>query len=166
MPKFTEDFYVNEKEIKNIETLSTLISDKEITQLARINEDVMIINDVIVNASKKTYGTPPKGGFVKTYIESASSNQYLSWNSLAIDKDLPSQPEVDYLFSLMADLGFKEYYYDHNYKVHAFQSGSSVLAGFHGVLIGAQEPSKQVSLRERYDYFKEIKNGVYYFEFR
>lgn len=168
-PQFNEDFYLNKAEIKHVITLSDLMNDAHITQLIRLNEQLIIINGVIVNTAMKTYGVPPKAGFSKAYTESASTNKYIDWRhliELMPDKNLPLKSKIDHLFKLMADSGVKEYHYDKDVDVHVFQSGSSVLKGFYGVLIGIESASKSISTRENYDYFNEIQSGVYYFELR
>ncbi|MGL1956386.1 MAG: hypothetical protein OCD00_03570 [Colwellia sp.] len=168
-PQFNEDFYLNNTESINVIALSTLMNNEKIIQLVRLNEHLIIINGVIINTSTKTYGVPPKGGFSEAYAESASSNDYTNWSNLVDvrpDKNIPSKSKVDHLFKLMADSGFKEYHYDNDYGVHAFQSGSNVLRGFYGILIGIETSTKEVSTRENYAYISKITDKIYYFEFR
>ena len=168
-PQFQERFYSNPTEIKNVIALSVLMKDEQITQLIYLSEHLIIVNGVIINTAMKTYGEPPEGGFFRAYAENASSYVYTDWNDLVglvSSSHIPSKSKLDHMFKLLAASGFSEYHYDKEYDVHAFQSGSNVLKGFYGVLVGSRNSSEHISIRENYDYFNEIKDGVYYFEFR
>jgi hypothetical protein len=134
-----------------------------------MNEHVIIINGIIINTSAKTFGVPPKGGYSEAFFKSASSKKYSSWSELINtmpDRNIPSKSRIEHLLKLMADSGFKEYHYDNDNGVHAFQSGSNVLRGFYGILIGFEASTKEVSTRENYAYISKITDKVYYFEFR
>jgi hypothetical protein len=168
-PQFNEEFYKNGTETKRVIELSALMRNGPITQLVRMNEHVIIINGVIINTSTKTFGIPPKGGYSEAFFKSASSKEYSSWGELINtmpDKNIPSETRIEHLLKLMADSGFKEYHYDNSYAVHAFQSGSNVLRGFYGILIGIEASTKEVSTRENYAYINKITDNIYYFEFR
>jgi len=168
-PQFNETFYKNNAETKRIIELSAVVRDSLITQLIRINKHIIIINEVIINTEIKTFGVPPKGGYSEAFFKSASSKRYSGWDELINtmpDKNIPSKLKIEQLLKLMADSGFREYHYDSGYSVHAFQSGSNVLRGFHGVLIGKKAATKDVSTRENYTYISKITDQVYYFEFR
>ncbi|CAB0150702.1 hypothetical protein PSI9734_01145 [Pseudidiomarina piscicola] len=169
-PQFNEEFYLNDVESKKVIYLSALMNDENITQLVRLSDHLIIVNGVLIDTSMRTYGIPPKGGgYSQTYAERASLNEFTDWSNLVdimADKSIPSKSKIDRLFKVMADSGFKEYHYDKDCDVHAFQSGSNVLKGFYGVLIGSEGSAKHISIRESYDYLNKIKDGIYYFEFR
>ncbi|MFC3120671.1 hypothetical protein [Agaribacter flavus] len=146
-----------------------MMYNERVSQLINLSDDLIIVNGVIINVSAQSYGVPPEGGHYNEYIKSASTQKYMNWINLIelnTDNFIPSKSTLDQLITLMLALGFKEYHYDTDLDAHVFQSGSSVMRGFYGILIGNEDASKFIINRENYDYSTEIESGIYYFELR
>lgn len=168
-PHYDEDYYRQEEVNKRVLELSKVIAENSIKQLIQFDENIVIINGLIIDTSNKTYGIAPKGGYYEAYKDSVSSKKYSNWNELKNQNPQLgnlSISEIKELQVSIAKSGFKEYYFDDVLKVHAFLTGSSVMLGFEGVLIGDKKPVQSIAKRENYSYLNQLNGNIYYFEFR
>jgi hypothetical protein len=168
-PKFDEAYYRQNEVLDNIRQLSKELQSHSIVQIDDMKNDVIILNSIIIDFKNMTYGSAPQGGFVQQYLESASSIEFSSWDELA--NKYPEQVNISfetlsrYLNSLNS-YGFKQYYYDADKSAHWFQTGSSVMHGFEGVLVTNTSTELINQYLVNYDTFTQISSDVYYFELR
>ncbi len=169
-PTYNKNYITSANILADINSLKKTISSNSITELSRLKKNkIFIMNGVIINPMKQTFGESLNGGFYKDYEIKSQKNKYSDWNSLIEQSSINtkiSEKKLNSLISKMKKDGITDIFFDSRFDVYSFQWGSSVMNGFNGIILGSKDNSESAQKKYKYDIFEQISNGTYYFELR
>lgn len=166
---YNEKFITSNSTLEQSRTIAEQLAALDLMSLSYLKEDVFIVNNLIINDNKKTYGATPEGGFYESYYIQSEKNTYENWG--VITKNItPSstaqRKDVLELLLAMKKIGVTDVHHDKTNKTFILQWGSSVMNGYNGLIFGDIEQLSEKYKANNFDDFKEINKDIFYFSIR
>lgn len=166
---YNEEFITSNSTLEQSKNIAEKLVDLNLISLSYLKEDVFIVNNLIINDHKKTYGITPEGGFYENYYIQSEKNTYSNWGVITknfIPSSTAKRKDVLELLSTMKTIGITDIHHDKTNKIFIFQWGSSVMNGYNGLILGDINQLPEKYKTDNFGDFKEINKGVFYFSIR
>lgn len=157
----------DESTLTKVETFKGFMSANNIYKIGLVEDGVYVLNELVISTNDKIYADIPAESFISDYKSFLLSNSKSNWSQM--ESKLPSNLSLDSLeehVKGMNSVGITSAYTNSSDSLHVFQSGSSVMRGFCGLMIGAQNDAEQYSKEQGFSFTEEIASKVFYFEYR
>lgn len=166
-PNYNEKLITEADMISNVETLMAKIKKYNIKEISYYSEEVIILNGIVINPLKKTFGKSPNGGFMMTYTEKAAEKNFENWNQVLVEAQPStslSQDNLNEILVDMAEIGVTDLFDDTEYNTVRIQWGNSVMSGINGLVFGENKDAEAFQEYAKFDVFKKISDGTYFFQ--
>lgn len=166
---YNEEFITSHLTMNKSKAIAKKLKKLNLTTLSRLKDKIFIVNNIVINDKKKTYGIAPEGGFYESYYIESEKNTYKSWDTITnniVPSSIVKREEVLELLSAMKEIGITDIYYNKTNETFIFQWGSSVMNGYNGLIFGDKNRLDDKYKASSFDDFKEVKKDTFYFSVR
>lgn len=166
---YNEEFITSNLTINKSKGMAKKLDELNLTALSRLKDEVFIVNNIIINNKKKTYGIAPEGGFYENYYIQSEKNPYKSWETITnniIPSSIVTEEEILELLSAMEEIGITDIYRNRANETFTLQWGSSIMNGYNGLIFGDKIRLGDKYKASQFDDFKEVSKDTFYFAVR
>ncbi|QQX81278.1 hypothetical protein JK628_05250 [Shewanella sp. KX20019] len=166
-PHYNEQDITNSEMLQELEPLKVVLAKYNIVELSYFSDEVLVLNGIVLNPIKSTFGLSPDSGFMETYTEKATKKSYTKWKQL-LAKTQPltnvTQEQFHQIMADMAQIGVTDMFNDKQFNIIRIQWGNSIMWGINGLIIGDAKNAAAFQKHFKYDVFKQVSDGVYFFQ--
>lgn len=166
-PNYNEARITESDMIINVKDLSDKIEHFNIEEISYYSDEIIILNGIVINPIRRTFGKSPDGGFMMTYAEKAAEQSFDSWNQILVEAQTsPSLSEEHFneILSDMIEIGVTDVFIDTAYNTVRIQWGNSVMWGINGLILGDHKDAESFQEYAKFDVFKKESDGIYFFQ--
>ncbi|MGX9462033.1 hypothetical protein ACWXWU_12465 [Shewanella sp. A14] len=166
-PHYNEQDITNSEMLQELEPLKVVLAKYNIVELSYFSDELLVLNGIVLNPIKRTFGLSPDGGFVETYTEKATEKNYTHWSQV-LAKTQPltnvTQAQFNQIMADMAQIGVTDMFNDKQFNTIRFQWGNSIMWGINGLIFGDAKNAAAFQSHFQYDVFKQVSEGIYFFQ--
>lgn len=166
---YNEEFITSASTLNKSKALAQQLENLNLVTLSYLKEEIFIVNNIIINDKKKTYGIAPEGGFYESYYIQSEKNAYENWDTITnnfIPSTIVKREDLLELLSAMKAIGITDIYHNRTNEIFTLQWGSSVMNGYQGLIFGDKSRLGDEYKASRFDDFKEVNKDTFYFAVR